>query len=171
MPEEVPAYKCRTKILKIEFPENKASYEKILFYIFNLFFHVEPPFFSLLRLYHYWNIQGIYFFSRVILFYLLYEECTVEVSDLFWLYRSAKVVDFLFRDKPWPISRNAIASRQKAYKWEGFLVHLSWHEMVFRVAFGMVPILLSSYVETITVVLINSNFYFMNAFTCTTHEA
>lgn len=111
------------------------------------------------------------FFSRVILFYLLYKECTVEVSDLFWLYRSAKVVDFLFRDKPWPISRNAIASRQKAYKWEGFLVHLSWHEMVFRVAFGMVPILLSSCVETITVVLINSNFYFMNAFTCTTHEA
>lgn len=31
-------------------PENEASYEKILFYIFDLLFYVESPFF---QLYHY----------------------------------------------------------------------------------------------------------------------
>ena len=41
-------YRTRRKF-KVDFLENKASDEKFLFYIFDLFFHVEsPPF----RLYH-----------------------------------------------------------------------------------------------------------------------
>ena len=31
------------RILKVDFLENKASNEKILFFIFDLFFHVESP--------------------------------------------------------------------------------------------------------------------------------